>query len=175
MDGYFIKQGEIGLRCIMPADEETFLRWHNDPKMREKIGGVFPFDRNTFQKICNSYGEQQPADIWFAIIKEDELVGIAGLHNLKYIQRNAEVAIFIGNEIYRRRGIGRNVVNLIVEYAFGTLALHRLYALVYSDNIPALYFFNKCQWKQEGVLKDAFYWNYHFRDVVIWSKINHID
>lgn len=172
MDGYFIRRDEIGLRCVMPEDGENFLRWHNDPVMRERIGGIFPIDRDTFRKICCSYGERKPSDIWFAISKKDELIGIAGLHSVKYIQRNAEVAILIGEEMHRQKGVGQEAMDLIVEYAFGTLAMHRLYALVYGDNIPAICFFDKCGWSREGVLKEASYWNYRFRDIVVWALIN---
>ncbi len=171
MEDYFIKSGKIGLRDIVPMDEGPFFRWHNDLGIREKIGGVFPFNRSTFYGICHSRVEQHPSDIWFAICNEDTLIGIAGLHNLKYIQGNAEIAILIGEPAYRNKKIGRYVLKLIEEYAFGTLALHRLYALVYSDNLHALHFFEKCRWEQEGTLKEASYWNYRFRDVVIWAKI----
>lgn len=173
MDIYFIRHNEIGLRVIMPADGENFLRWHNDKATRERIGGIFPFNNELFRKICSSYGEQQPSDIWFAITKNDELVGIAGLHSVKYYQRNAEIAILIGEEGHRRKGVGREAIELIVEYAFGTLALHRLFALVYADNTPAIHFFNTIGWSKEGLLKEASYWNYGFRDIVVWAKINH--
>jgi RimJ/RimL family protein N-acetyltransferase len=171
MSNYFIEEGTIGFRSIREADRETFLRWHNDSCMREKIGGLFPFNENTFRKICCSYNEQHPSDIWFAVCDGDKLIGIVGLHNIKYIQRNAEVAIFIGDNENRCKGKGRIILGLLEEYAFGLLNLHRLYACVYSDNIGALRFFEKRGWEHEGVMRDASFWNYRFRNVEIWAKL----
>lgn len=172
IDNYFIRDGSIGLRSILKVDSEVFICWHNDSSMREKIGGIFPFSENTFKEICNSYNELYPADIWFAICDEDRLIGIAGLHNIKYIQKNAELAILIGEEKNRCKGMGSKILKMIEEYAFGTLNLHRLYAYVYDSNIFAIHFFEKCFWKKEGTLKEASFWNHRFRNVEIWAKLN---
>lgn len=172
MDNYFIRDGSIGLRSILEVDREAFLCWHNDSSIREKIGGIFPFSENTFQEICHSYNELYPSNIWFAICDEDKLIGIAGLHNIKYIQKNAELAILIGEEKKRCKGKGSKILKMIEKYAFGTLNLHRLYAYVYDNNIFAIHFFKKCFWEQEGTLKEASFWNHHFRNVEIWAKLN---
>lgn len=174
MKGYFIQQESVGLRQIEVFDKSAFLQWHNDSKMREKIGGIFPFNSNTFQEICHLSNQTYPANMWFAVCEYDRLVGIAGLHNIKYIQKNAEIAVFIGDEPNRRKGIGKTVLRLIEQYAFGTLDLHRLYALVYSDNAIALDFFRSVGWKKEGVMQEAAFWNYQFRDVVIYSILNQV-
>lgn len=175
MNDYFIRQGTIGLRCVKFADKSAFLKWHNDLEMRKKIGGIFPFDESSFRDVCCFKANEHPSSIWFAICEEEVLVGIAGFHNIKYIQRNAEIGIFVGENAHRRKKIGENVLKLLEEYAFGMLMLHRLYALVYSDNVPALNFFEKNRWEREGVLKEASYWNYKFRDIVVWAKINPTD
>lgn len=172
MENYFIIDGQIGLRSIREDDREAFLCWHDDSCIREKIGGIFPFSEKTFQAICQSYNESNPPDIWFAVCDGDKLIGIAGIHNIKYIQRNAELAILIGERQDRNKGKGSMILKLVEEYAFGTLNLHRLYAYVYGDNMCALHFIEKCLWKYEGTLKDASFWNHRFRDIEIWAKVN---
>lgn len=172
MENYFIRDRRMGLRSIREEDWEVFLYWHDDSKMREKIGGIFPFSRNAFHEICNSPNEDTPPNIWFAACEGDELIGIVGLHNIKYIQRNAELAILIGSYKDRNKGKGRKILQLIEEYAFGMLNLHRLYAYVYEDNECAKNFFEKCLWVREGIMKDASFWNHNFRNVEIWAKLN---
>lgn len=171
MEDYFIKTDTIGLRCIKEEDREALLFWYNDSRIREKIGGIAPFNRNDFQEICHSYSEINPANIWFAVCEDDKIIGIAGLHNIKYVQRNAELAILIGEREEQRKGKGSMILKLVEDYAFGILNLHRLYAYVYGDNIQALHFFEKGSWQREGVLREASFWNYCFRDVEIWAKL----
>lgn len=171
MEKYFIKKEEITLRSICQSDEAEFIGWHNNPYNRDKIGSIFPFSSNTFKAICKSYNEEYPSNVWFAICEKDELIGIAGLHGIKYIQRNAEVALLIGKEEERNKGKGKIVLNLIEEYAFNTLNMHRLYAYIYQDNTASLKFMEKCAWELEGVLKEASFWNSHFRNVEVWAKL----
>ena len=171
MEKYFIKNKEITLRSICEDDEAEFIGWHNNPDNRDKIGGIFPFSPNTFKAICKSYNEEYPSNVWFAICENDELIGIAGLHDIKYIQRNAEVALLIGKEGERSKGKGKTILGLIEEYAFNTLNLHRLYAYIYQDNTVTLKFMEKCAWEFEGVLKEASFWNSHFRNVEVWAKL----
>ena len=170
MSYYFIKKGNIGLRQICVDDKEKFLYWHNNAEMRRRIGGIFPFDETIFYKICSDSIGEQPSDIWFAICKEERLIGIAGLHSIKYIQRNAEVALLL-DFIEQNQGIGSTVLTMMEEYAFGELNLHRLYAFVYSDNQIAKKFFQTNEWNKEGELVDASYWNYQFRNVLIFAKL----
>ena len=75
MSYYFIKKGNIGLRQICVDDKEKFLYWHNNAEMRRRIGGIFPFDEAIFYKICSDSIGEQPSDIWFAICKEERLIG----------------------------------------------------------------------------------------------------
>lgn len=132
----------------------------------------FLFVKNTFKAICQSYNELNPPNIWFAVCDGNKLIGIAGLHSIKYIQRNAELAILIGEKKYRHKGKGSLILKLVEEYAFGTLNLHRLYAYVYGNNVCAQHFFEKCFWEHEGTMKDASFWNHRFRDIEIWAKVN---
>jgi RimJ/RimL family protein N-acetyltransferase len=172
MENYFITDGELALRAIRIEDREAFLFWHNDRSLREKIGGIFPFSENTFKAICQSYDEPTPSDVWFAVCDSGKLIGIAGLHSIKYIQRNAELALLIGEQHDRSKGKGRMILKLIEDYAFGTMNLHRLYAYIYSDNTDALRCIESCFWEHEGTMKDASFWNYRFRNIEIWAKIS---
>ena len=172
MENYFIRGGQIGLRSIREDDREAFFCWHDDSSIREKIGGIFPFCVYSFKAICQSYNELNPPNIWFAVCDGNKLIGIAGLHSIKYIQRNAELAILIGEKKYRHKGKGSLILKLVEEYAFGTLNLHRLYAYVYGNNVCAQHFFEKCFWEHEGTMKDASFWNHRFRDIEIWAKVN---
>lgn len=172
MNNYFIIEDGIGLRSIQKEDRTAFLFWHNNSDMRDMIGGIFPFTENTFREICASGNENYPSDMWFAICVNNELAGIAGFHSIKYIQRNAELALFIGEQNNRNKGIGSKTLKLLEEYAFNTLNLHRLYVNVYSDNLIAHKFFQKNQWQEEGILREASYWKNCFRNVVIYAKLN---
>lgn len=168
----FIIEDNLSLRPIHREDKNTFLKWHNDAELRKMIGGLVPFSEAEFIEVCQMKERTNPPNIWFAICVDGRVIGISGLHKIKYLQRNAEVSIFIGEKSFRNRGIATKTMKMLEDYAFGCLQMHRIYAYVFADNEPSVLFFNKCGWAKEGILKDASYWNGQYRDVLLFSMLN---
>jgi len=70
----------------------------------------------------------------FAIVYNQSLAGVTGLTLQQDIHRlNAEVGYWIG-EPFWNKGIATKAVELITDYAFNTLHLHRLFAGVFHTN-----------------------------------------
>ena len=172
MCDYFITEDNLSLRPIHKEDKNTFLKWHNDAELRKRIGGLVPFSEAEFKEACQMKERTNPPNIWFAICVSGRVVGISGLHQIKYLQRNAEVSIFIGEKSFRHRGIATKTIKMLEKYAFGSLQMHRIYAYVFVDNEPSVHLFYKCGWEKEGLLKDASYWNGKYRDVLLFSMID---
>lgn len=168
----FMNNENLILRPICSEDKDMFLIWHNDPDMREKIGGIFPFTEYTYRQICKGDETDTPPNIWFALCLDDHMIGIVGLHNIRYVQRNAEIAFLIGEHKYRKKGYGVKALALLEKYAFCTLGLHRIYAYIYSDNIASISLVEKCHFCKEGILHEANYWNGKYRDVYVYAKLN---
>lgn len=166
-----MQKGNIGLRQMKKEDKYSFIKWHNDENIRHQIGGIFPFTDADFKKIISHGLEEYPQNIWFSICKNGKLIGIAGLHNIKYIQKNAECAIFIGEKEERQQKYGSIVLKMIEDYAFGILSMHRIYAKVFSYNTIAKKFFEKNGWEKEGTMKDAFYWKFEYYNIDLYAKI----
>lgn len=96
---------------------------------------------------------------------------MAGLHNVKYIQKNAEVAILIGNQDYRKKGFGSRYLILLEKYAFDMINLHRLYAFIYPENTVSRHLFEKHDYILEGVVREAAFWNGEYRDIMLYGKL----
>lgn len=169
---FFLEKGGIVLRPLGAEDRNAFLEWHNNPEIRSQIGGAFPFPKGWYREVCGSYGDENPPHIWMGICIGNSLIGVCGLHNVRYVRRNAEVALLIGEGRHRKKGHGTKSLFLLEEYAFGSLGMHRIYAHVFDDNRGSIRLFRKCGFCQEGVLKEADFWNGRFRDVVVFGKIN---
>ena len=167
----FIFEGKTCLRPINNADKDIFIKWYNNIDIRKDIGGMIPFTEAEFMEACLMKQKINPPSIWFSVCVNGNVVGTAGLHQIKYIQRNSEISILIGEDKYRNKGIATSAIKLLNEYAFNNLQMHRLYACVFSDNKRSIGLFTKCGYKMEGTLKDAAYWNGVYRDVLIFGMV----
>jgi len=111
-------------------------------------------------------------DVVFCIIILDDLpIGIVGLYNINWIDRNAELRIVIGAKDYLGKGYGTEAVGLVVKYGFNDLNLHRIYLGCNASDERANKCYQKAGFKQEGTLKDYHFRNNKYYDANIYSII----
>ena len=94
-------------------------------------------------------------DLLFVIEgKAGGIIGTVGLSKINWRDRNAEFGrFFIFREDNREQGYGTDAVNLILEYAFNHLNLHRVYLDLLHNNKVAFKFYQKIGFYKEGLKK----------------------
>jgi ribosomal-protein-alanine N-acetyltransferase len=149
--------------------EGEWYKWFNDPyNTRFTSHGKFPNTKEKqtkfFEHITNS-----PSDLALAMVikKTHEHVGVIGLHNINWINRNAEVSLMVGKFDKQYSGIGLESMVLIMDHGFRRLGLHKIYA----GQDVGLYKWRKTLetigFKVEGFKKEHVFRDGAFRDVVM--------
>jgi len=98
------------------------------------------------------------------------LVGIISVDNINKINRNAEVGYWIGKE-YWDRGIVTESLELVIDYAFHILDLHKLYAFVFAQNIASIHVLEKCSFRKEGQQCEQRYKHGKFHNILLYGII----
>ncbi|MEG6567857.1 GNAT family protein [Thermoanaerobacterium saccharolyticum] len=95
----------------------------------------------------------------FAIIYNEtkEYIGNISYGNVDWKNRHCEIAIVIGEEKYRNRGLGSEAVMTLLDFIFNELNLHRVELKVYDFNERAIRCYEKCGFKKEGLLREVVY------------------
>ncbi len=101
------------------------------------------------------------------------LAGEARLDNLNPQDRRARLAIGLFNERHLGRGIGRQAVNLVLDHAFGALALHRVDLRVLARNTRAIRCYQACGFVREGIERDSARVGDAWEDDWIMSILDH--
>lgn len=78
-------------------------------------------------------------------------VGLIGLLQIDRANCKAEYYIAIGNREYKRKGIALKATKMILQYAFQTLGLRKVYLNVDEKNIAACSLYEKAGFKCEGI------------------------
>jgi len=164
----------VTLRALNVVDSPKILEWVNNPQLRYLTGTIYPvsdiehetwFKNRVVEKTNKMFGVQDKID--------DQLIGIVGLKNIDFINRNAEMYIYIGEESYLGKGLGTEAASLITKFAFDELNLHRIYLMVFSYNHRAIRSYEKVGFIKEGVMKDSVFKSGIYHDKVLMAKINH--
>lgn len=83
--------------------------------------------------------------LFFMIKFNDQIIGAAWLENIT--QNDATMGIYIALANYRGKGIGSEVIKILISMAFKEIKLKKLYLNVRENNIKAIRCYKKCGFK----------------------------
>ena len=165
----------VMLRPLRAADRMISVRWRNDPKIRDNVLGYrFPVT------------EEMEADWVEAVLKdrsqtrvvlaiEDKsdgaFVGFVYLNSIDWFSRNAELGMLIGDRTRHGRGLAREALGLVADYAFKTLNLHKLHLRVVASNKRALALYRSFGFVEEGNQRQQAFMRGRYCDVVLMGLI----
>ena len=165
----------IKLRKIEPADLPFLYRWENDASSWADGANHNPLS----QQDLRDYIESTTGDIYKdgqlrliieqSPITNDQLpitLGCIDLFDFDPRNRRAAIGMYIAPE-YRGKGVGKETVRLLEEYAFGFLNLRVLYAVIATKNIACTTLYRNAGYQPSSLPK----WTLE-DDACIWIK-NH--
>ena len=172
MGGYTVMlTGEkICLRAIEETDLDILRNWRNRPEFKRNFREYREISNtmqhNWFNKIVN--GDDRT--IMFSICDKEtgKLLGCCGLCYINWVQRNADLSLYIGykNSYIDDEGIAEEACRLMFEYAFGELNLHKVWTELYEyDGMKIDFYTKKFGFKIDGVLRDN-----HYMDGKWWGS-----
>jgi RimJ/RimL family protein N-acetyltransferase len=111
-------------------------------------------------------------------LESKEPIGAAGLLYINWTIRSGDFSFYIGkNEMYiGNDGIAKEASQLLIDYGFNNLNLHKIWMELYEFDTQKIDFFKKdFYFKQDGVLRDNCYENGRYWDSIIISLIKKRD
>src|SRR5690606_17963284 len=108
------------------------------------------------QMVWFSNLEKTGTGVWWAICSLDNKVfyGAIGLNDLKREHKKAEIGFWLLPEFWQK-GIMTETIPLICDHAFDCLGLHRIEAIVETDNIGSKNTLAKLNFNFEGTMVDS--------------------
>ncbi|MCC3670629.1 GNAT family N-acetyltransferase [Terrisporobacter mayombei] len=167
-----IKSDKVILRALNKIDKGKILEWVNDPEIRELTGGIYPVSEIEHEKWFENR-VLDPVNKIFAIqpIDSSNIIGIIGMKNVDFINRNAEIYIYIGDKQYWGNGYGSESVGKLVEFCFNELNMHRVYLQVFEYNERAIASYRKIGFETEGMMRESLYKNGKYHNKILMSII----
>ena len=175
----------IKLRKIEPSDLPFLYQWENDATMWADSDTHNPLSRHDLhQYIENTTGDIYQDGQLRLIIEEQPsssldssshspntsvpgVLGCIDLFDFDARNRKAAIGMYISSEA-RGKGVGKQAVQLLLEYAFQFLHLRMLYAIISVNNASCLHIY-----EQSGFTPSSRLINWTLEgDAILWQKIN---
>jgi RimJ/RimL family protein N-acetyltransferase len=172
---YFLKGEKYLLRPLTSEDVEGNYRyWLNDPEITlYNSHGRFPRSENYLRNYINTTSSLTDIIVLAIIDSSNDMhVGNISLQCINWVDRSAEIAFLLGDKTYWGTGVMLECGSLLINHAFNSLNLHRVYCGTSSENIGMQKLAVKLGMLQEGVRKEAIFNNGKYYDIIEFGILN---
>lgn len=150
------------LRSITDDDLELMRNWRNEPTVRANMYTQHEISRdehlNWWEKIKTRTDQK-----YFMYEMAGVPLAITAFANIDMQSQNSNWAFYASPSA--PKGIGSKMVFLMLEYAFDTLKLHKLYCEILAFNTSVIKLHQKFGFSVEGVFRSQHKINNDFVDV----------
>lgn len=134
-----------------------YVRWRNDFNVQRTFGDP-PRPVTVEQRVGWFESQESSSDAhWFTIYELDPFrpVGTADLFGIDYRYGIAQFGMLIGEEDARGKGLGSEVAQLMLDYAFTALGLHNVMLTVSEYNLAGRRVYEKAGFREFGRRREA--------------------
>ena len=149
-----IESERLRIRGFNDSDLAPFMAYRNDPKVA-RYQSWDSCDEQQARAFIREMESAQPGvpGEWFQFAIESkqtgELIGDCGLRVDEAEPYRAEIGFTLARE-YQGRGFASEAVSALLDYAFDTLGLHRVVAIVDCRNAPSVALLERLDLRREG-------------------------
>ena len=166
----------LQLREITPNDAPAIFKLRSDERVMRYIGKPPQKDISEAHQMVETYQQaykQNEAVNWAICLLErpEWLTGVLGFWKMDKINHRTEIGYTLHAD-YWRQGIMDEAMTAAIEYCFKTLYFHSIEANTDPENEASGRILEKHGFVQEAYFKENFYFEGHFLDSRIYSKIN---
>lgn len=171
-----MEDGRIYLRLMTREDTEKIIRWRNSEEVRKQFIYQQNFTVESHENWIKTMVETGKVVQMMIVLNEgDRPIGSVYVRDIDMEHKKAEYGIFIGEPDCLGKGYGTEAAELMIEYAFEFLGIHKLMLRVYAENERAIKSYEKAGFQKEAYLKDDVFVRGKYRDIVLMAVINQED
>ena len=154
-----LDDGVVRLRELRPADAPAYARaFREDPDLGRLSGEDPDPDEAEAAKRITEVNPRRIAageavELAVAESDHDAFIGAALLNRVSWRHGRAEIGFWLTRDA-RGQGMGRRMLDLLVDWAFGPLALARVHLETYPENEATRALARRAGFVEEGLLRE---------------------
>ena len=151
-----LRGAQVTLRPMTVADLPHLVRWGSGPEFRWQQWGMQPgrFAEPDARKWIDHMTEDGRSGCW--VIEHDGMpVGFANFRDVNPRGKSCEIGIGIGEPTLWGKHLGRDALQLEIDYLQRQLGLHRIGLSVVGHNDRAIWMYKSLGFVVEGIERDG--------------------
>ena len=171
------QQGKYTLLPIRYEDRYKIMEWRNEQILH--LRQTKPLSREDqdiyFNKvIVGLFEQEQPTQVLFSFLKEEECIGYGGLVHINWVDQTGEISFVMSTALQEENfeTYWTQYLQMLKRPAFKSLGLHKIYTYAF-DIRPRLYVaLSQAGFTEEARLKEHCCVDGDYKDVLIHSLLN---
>jgi len=165
----------VTLRPLAETDVDSILTWVNRP---EVVGNLAAFSGDPLtrdQELAWIRRTLASTDrVWSVVAADDgRYLGQVGIHQIHQRSRVGRLGLVIASRAEMGKGFGSAAVRAALDRAFGELALHKLWLMVFRSNDRGQRLYRRLGFVEEGILREEYFHEGGWHDMVRMSMLAH--
>jgi ribosomal-protein-serine acetyltransferase len=161
----------LGLRPLEAGDAaELYALVRANPDLEEWMPWAAEQDLAATERFIAAAEEQRRDEKGFqaALEPEEEIVGVVGLHEIDWVNRNTSIGYWLAKSA-RGRGLMTTAVRALLDYAFHDLELHRVEIHCAPENRPSRAIPERLGFREEAHLRETELVGGRYLDSVVYG------
>lgn len=170
----FLSGDDVTLRVPETEDREFLARNENDPRIRASRTQASPSGKAGIDRYVGGSLGRNDKTIALMVCNGTDPVGFCLLNREKMGDeryRRGELAFWIDPDM-QGQGYATAAGQLLIEYAFDTLGLHKIVARVFEENHASQRVIDKLGFRQEGTFRNEVYADGDWQDYYRYGLLN---
>lgn len=147
---------------------DNYIQWMNDQEINQYLESRF----NTYTKkdLIDFVQKQFESDYnyLFGIYTQENIhIGNIKIGGIDPIHKRGSIGLVIGKKEFWGQGIATQALNLLLEFVFNELQLHKVTAGMYRNNTGSYKLFKNAGFLEVGYYKEHSFYNDQFVDTYI--------
>lgn len=159
------------IRAVEFEDARLISMWLNDRETNKYLDIIYPLSK----RYADSYvseAEEYNKRMFLIDNEERKTIGLIAINDIKWEYRSCEIGIVIYDKNFRGRGYGKDALETTIDFLFNDMNMHLIHLKVAEENSSAIGLYKSLGFEVEGLLRERFYRNGIYGNIIVMSKIN---
>ena len=147
----------VQLTALRKDDASTMAGWTNDSEFLRLADSRPAYPRDEAAAVERMEEQRKASDAFhfgIRLVDTEELIGNVGIEGIEWPHGTAWISIGIGDRTRWGKGYGYEAMQLVLDYSFRELNLHRVQVTVFGYNERAVALYEKLGFRREGVWRE---------------------
>lgn len=160
----------VRLVPLAPEHTDAYFAASLDEEVRRLTGTHRHLTYAQARTWCETRGSRTDRlDLAIIAPKDGRYLGELSIYAVAPENESAGYRIALSSIEFTGQGLGREATQLVLEYAFERIGLHRVWLYVYAFNMRAIAVYRSCGFSVEGRLRDSLLWEGRRHDALLMA------